>query len=112
MITPNIGELKDIISIVNVTTPYKASSGEGELVSTHASNIRAKIEPLGGDLYEETQQAQTYRQSYRIWIRYLADVTAFQQIVYGSKRLIMNGPPEDFGRWLLIHAEERFSRSL
>jgi head-tail adaptor len=112
MITPNIGELQDVISIINVTSPYKKSTMEGTLVSTHASNIRAKIEPLGGEMYEETQAMQTYRQSYRIWIRYLAGVTAFQQITYGTKRLIMNGPPEDFGRWLLIHAEERFSRTV
>jgi len=112
MITPAIGELKDVISIIEVTKPFLASSGAGTLVSTVADSIRAKVEPLGGDLYEETQQIQTYRQVYRIWIRYRDGITAFQQIIYGTKRLIMTGPPEDFDRWLLLHAEERFSQTV
>jgi SPP1 family predicted phage head-tail adaptor len=111
MILPRIGELKDLIDIVNVTAPYDLT-GAGTVVSTFARNVRAKISPLGGSLNEETQQIQVFSQTYNIWIRYLTGVTAFQQIEWSGTRLVMTGPPEDFGRWLLIHAEERTSRKL
>lgn len=108
---PRIGELRDTIAILNVTAPYDAN-GAGTVVSTFASNVRAKVSPLGGDLREETQEHQQYTQRYDIWIRYLKGVTAFQQLDWGGTRLIQTGPPEDFGRWLLLHAEERTSRRL
>ncbi len=111
MIAPSIGELKDLIGIVNVTVPY-GLDGAGTIVSTFKSNVRAKIEPLGGGLTEESQQIQSYNQGYNIWIRHINGVTAFQQISWSGKRLVMTGPPEKIGRWLLLHAEERTTREL
>jgi SPP1 family predicted phage head-tail adaptor len=111
MRAPDPGELKERISILNVTPPYNGHR-EGTIVSTFLSNIWAKIDPLAGGLVEETQQEQLATQSYNIWIRYAAGVTAFQEIDWGGVRLVMTAPPEEIVRrqWLLIHAEGRQSR--
>jgi len=106
---PLIGEMKDLIKILNVTAPYSVN-GEGTLVSEFMANVRAKVEPLGGNMLDETQQTQAYSQAYNIWIRYVSGVTPFQQIEWQSKRLVMTGPPEKISNWLLLHAEERTSR--
>lgn len=112
MILPRIGEFKERIDIVNVTSPYDID-GVGTISSTLISGLWAKIEPLGGEKYNATQQVQACSQQYRVWIRYRDGVTPFQQIVWGGKRLIMTGPPEDFDRhWLLLHAQNVTSRKL
>ena len=112
MLLPHIGELKDRIDIINVTAPYDLS-GAGTLVSAQASGVWAKIEPLGGDVGEESMQIQNCVQAYRVWIRYRSDITPWMQIVWGTKRLVIAGPIEPMEkRFLLIHAEERTSRKL
>jgi head-tail adaptor len=118
MIPPKLGELREYISFVNVTAPYDGES-EGTVSSTEAY-AWAKITPLAGGIVETTLQEQTARQGYDIWIRYKSGITAFQQIVWGSKRLVMTGPPEPFDRygningrhWMLIHAEEKATRTI
>lgn len=111
---PTFGQLKDgQISFVNVTAPYDGD-GYGTVVSTVASGLWAKIEPLGGDKDAQTMQVQSCVQAYRIWIRYRATgLTPFQEIRWGSRKFIITGPLEEFEkRFTLIHAEERTSRSL
>lgn len=107
MILPRIGELKEVIDILDVRGPFDINS-VGTQVSIFAGGIRAKIVPLGGDLLDSTQDTQTSCQDYNVWIRYRSGVTAFQQIAWGERRLQMTGPPEEISsrRWLLIHAEE------
>ena len=113
MILPRTGELKERIDILNVREPFDIN-WVGAVVSVFAAGVRAKITPLGGDLVESTQGTQTGRQTYDIWIRYRQGVTAFQQIDWGGRRLVLTGPPEEIfrRRWLLIHAEERISRNI
>lgn len=112
MITPRISELTERIDFLNVTSPYD-TNWVGTIVSTHASNVWAKIDYLGGGLTEMTQQEQVSSQPYNIWIRWRDGITAFQQIDWEGQRLIMTGPPEEIGNnWLLIHAESRTSRNL
>ena len=108
MIPPRTGELKERIDILNVREPFDIN-WVGTVVSIFAADVRAKIIPRGGDIIESTQDAQTSRQAYDIWIRYRLGVTAFQQIDWGGRRLVLTGPPEEIfrRRWLLIHAEER-----
>ena len=104
--------MNERIDILNVTSPYD-NDGNGTIASMAVSGIWASIEPLGGTIDAETQQIQTCIQAYRVWIHYRKDVNPWQQIRWGSRRLIISGPVEDFDkRFLLIHAEERTSREL
>ena len=113
MILPRTGELKERIDIINVREPYDIN-WVGTVVSMFASGISAKITPRGGDIIESTQEIQTGRQACDIWIRFREGITAFQQIDWGGRRLVLTGPPEEIirRRWLLIHAEERTDRNL
>jgi head-tail adaptor len=111
MIRPTIGELIEAIDIVNVTAPYRLD-GSGKIVSTFCANIPAKAEPVGGQLSKQTQKVEVYTQDYRIWIRYRRGVTPFQQIVWDGARLIITAPPEQFGNFLLINAQETVSRTI
>jgi head-tail adaptor len=106
MQTPNPGELRELIDIVNVVTPFSLT-GAGVITAYQGTSIRAKIVPIGGSIGELDQGEKIAHQGYTIWIRYRAGVTPFQQIIWGSKRLTMTAPPEDFNKhWLLIHAQE------
>jgi head-tail adaptor len=113
MILPRTGELKERIDILNVREPFDVNWA-GTIVSTFAAGVRAKITPQGSDIVESTQETQTGSQAYDIWIRFREGVTAFQQIDWGGRRLVLTGPPEEIirRRWLLIHAEERTSRKI
>lgn len=112
MIPPKIGELFETISVLNVTTPYSVE-GFGTQSSIYKNRIRAKIEPLGGQKDELTQDIQTFQQYYRIWIWYDGGVTAFQEISWAGKRLVITAPPEQIGaNWLLINCRETVSRKV
>jgi len=104
MITPRIGEFRELIDILNVGSPYSVD-GSGTVISTFKSSIAAVVNPLGGKRDVETQQIQKFSQSYDIWIRYISGVTSFQQIVWDDLRMIMRAPPEKIGNFLLIHAD-------
>jgi head-tail adaptor len=109
---PHIGELKERIDILNVSAPYSTEM-KGLVVSVAVSGLWAKIEPLGGSVDVENMQVQTCAQEYRIWIRCREGLTPWQQIQWGSKQLAITGPIENMEkRFLLIHAQERTSRSL
>jgi len=112
MILPKIGELKERIDILNVTAPYDTEMN-GTIASTALSGLWAKIEPLGGSVDVANNQVQTCAQEYRVWIRYRKGLTPWQQIRWGTKRLVITGPLENMEkRFLLIHAQERTSRSI
>jgi len=113
MILPRPGELKESIDILNVREPFDVN-WVGTIVSKFAAGVRAKITPRGGDIVESTQETQTARQIYDVWIRYREGVTAFQQIDWGGRRLALTGPPEEIVRrkWLLVHAEELMDRKI
>jgi len=118
MIPPRIGELREYIKIYNVTVPYDGES-EGTLTTIKA-RAWAKITPLAGGLNETTLQEQTSTQGFDVWIRYISGVTAFQQIIWGSKRLVQTGPPEEFDRygvnngkdWILLHTQHKLTRTV
>lgn len=111
MILPTIGELTEFIDIVNVAPPY-GINGSGRIVSTFCSNVRAKIDYGGGQQAAQTQEIEAYTQDFRVWIRYRRGVTPFQQIIWEGARLVITAPPEQFGGWLLINAQENLSRSI
>ena len=112
MIMPKIGELRDRLDIINVTSPYN-EEGAGTYESTAAAGLWAKIEPLGGEVGVQAMQTQSCIQAYRVWIRYREGLTPWQQIQWGDKRLLITGPLEKFNRrFILIHAEERTNRNL
>ncbi len=105
--------MKELIDILDVREPYDINLA-GTVVSVFAKSVRAKVAPQGGDIVESAQETQTARQAYDIWIRYREGVTAFQQIDWGGRRLVLTGPPEEVSRrrWLLLHAEERTDKTL
>jgi head-tail adaptor len=112
MILPQIGELKEIIDIVNVSAPYDLEM-KGAVASVAVSGLRAKVEPLGGSVDIESNQVQTAAQEYRIWIRYRDGLTPWQQIKWGTRQLAITGPIENMqNRFLLIHAQERTSKTV
>jgi hypothetical protein len=112
MNTPKIGQCKYLVDILEVTTPYSVD-GSGTIKSTFKSNVRAKIEPVGGQMEEMTQQLQIASQDYRVWIWNYSGVTAFQQLRWGGKRLVITAPPEKItDYWMLINCRETFSRKL
>jgi hypothetical protein len=112
MILPQIGELKESIDILNVTAPYDLN-GNGTVVSTAFSGLRAKIEPLGGSVGVENMQIQNCTQDYRIWVWNREGLLPWQQIKWGSKQLAIMGPIENMEKkFLLIHAQERTSKTV
>ncbi len=111
MITPKIGELTERIDIVNVVPPYSLN-GAGKIISTFCSGVAAKIDAGGGQQVTQTQKIEAFSQDYRVWIRYRRGVTPFQQIIWGGTRLVITAPPEQFGDWLLINAQETLSRTI
>jgi hypothetical protein len=75
--------------------------------------VRAKIEPLGGNVEELTQQAHVSTQNYRVWIWRRPGVAAFHQIKWGTKRLLITAPPEKItDYWMLINCREVIARNL
>ena len=112
MILPYVGELRERVDIIEVCPPYNAATGAGKFAGTVASGVWAKIEPLGGGLDSETMQDQSCRQQFRLWIRYRDGVTPFQQITWQDRRLVIDGPPEHLGEWLLLHAYSVTTRRL
>jgi hypothetical protein len=112
MIVPRIGELVESVSILNVTLPYSVE-GYGTEESIYRAGVRAKVEPLGGQKEELTQQIQSFTQYYRLWIWYDEGVTAFQEISWGGRRLVITSPPERIGSaWLLINCREIVTRQV
>jgi hypothetical protein len=111
MNVPRIGECDEYVDILNVTKPYNVD-GSGTISSTFKTGVRAKIEPIGGQKEDLTQQVQAYQQYYRVWIWQRSGVTAFQQIRWGDKRLIFTAPPEEIDGWTLINCRETISRKI
>jgi hypothetical protein len=107
MTIPRAEELRQRIRIINVTEPF-IEGGEGTEVSTHA-RARARIYAEGGSMEGNTLEDQIATQTYEVTMRYIKGVTAFQQIVWGSKRLVMTDVPVNWSqanRWLVFHARE------
>jgi head-tail adaptor len=108
MNAPTAQELRHLITIINVEAPY-TEGGEGTELSTHA-RVRARIYDMGGSLQGgENIQEQQSVQSFEITIRYIPDVTAFQQIKWGTRRLVITAPPSNWtaaNKWLVIQAQE------
>jgi len=109
---PGLGELKELIDILEVCPPFNAATGEGIVKKKLAEGVWAKIEPLGGGMDAETMDVQSCRQQYRIWIRYLEGVTAFHQLEWSGRRLIIDGPLEHMEQWLLLHAYSVTTRKI
>ena len=103
-------EMKEYVSFVNVTAPFDASSKAGTAGTTFAT-AWVKIEDQGGQMDAEDMQHQTQLQGFEIWCRYIDGLTGFMQIHWGSRILIITGPPQKTmdskGRlWWLIAAQE------
>jgi len=112
MIMPEVGELIYSVDIMNVTKPFK-TTGEGQITSYLVRGARAKVEPIGGNAVDDTQQSQAFIQGYNIWIRYRDGVTPFQQIRWEGITLFQVAPPETFGaRFILIHAQTQINRNI
>ena len=78
---------------------------------TTVCTVYARITPNGGRVEDTTQGNEATVQGYEIWARYDSRVNGFQQILWGTKRLLMLGPPvkvtDGNNRpWMLIQAEE------
>lgn len=104
---PIANEMRHRIRIDAVEPPYD-SRGIGTFVSTLAT-VWARISPQGGSAQNISQEERSSTESFEIWIRYLAGVTAHHQITWGSRKLVITEPPRDFDlrhKWLQIQAEE------
>ena len=104
---PRAQQLKEVIIFQTVDTPY-----DGNFVGTWVTDVateRAYITPSGGIRENTSQEEQTSTQGYLIWTRYNSAVTIFQQIAWGSKRLVITSVEDWMNehRWLLIRAEHK-----
>ncbi len=109
---PTAQELTELITIRNVVKPFDGH-GEGTL-SEDVIRVRARVQAQGGSMQGDTQEQQISIQPYDIAIRYVRGLTAFMQIEWNGKILVITGPPYDpwnTRRWLLINAEHTTEHS-
>ena len=93
MAIPIAQELNQFITFKTPTGARNAVSGVAATLTTVLS-VWAKITDLGGDVEQTEQGDHAFRNRYEIWTRYSASITAFQQIVWGSKTLVITSPPQ------------------
>ena len=110
MAIPIAQELNQLITFQTATGAKLLRGGRVTLVTY--TTAYARITELGGFLETETMELQAANQRYDIWTRYIAGVTAFMQILWGTKALVILAPPvkviDGEGRqWLQISAEEK-----
>lgn len=79
----NAGELRHRV-ILQAKTVTRGNYGEEVIVWRDIATIWAKIEPLSGREYFQSQQMQS-EISHKITIRYREDVKADWQMVYGTR---------------------------
>jgi hypothetical protein len=116
MALPLPHELREYIQFKNVTAPYDASSGTG-VEGTVFAGVWARITDLGGTMDAEDMQHPKQIQGFELCCRHIAGLTGFMQISWGTRNLIITGPPEKIsdmhGReWWIIKAEEVQEQSL
>lgn len=77
-------------------TPSGARNATTDVAATLTTVITlwAKVTDLGGDVEQTDQQTHAQRQRYEIWTRYSDLITAFLQIAWGSKTLVITSPPQ------------------
>jgi len=110
MAIPTAQELNEKIVFQTKSGARNAVKRTAETLTT-VCTVFARITANGGRVEETTQGNEAIIQSYEIWIRHDSRVTGFQQILWGTKRLLMLGPPvkvtDGNNRpWMLIQAEE------
>lgn len=111
MSLPLAQELTEYITFKTVSGTLNASTGKASSSVTYA-NAYARIEEMGGTIDEPPdQQHQSETHNYEIITQYLSGVTAFMEIAWGSKTLVItDAPQKQFDRnnrqWLIIHASE------
>ena len=110
MAIPRAQELNQLITFQTKTGARNAVTGEAAVPITFTT-AWAKITAQGGSVEETTQSSEAAVQSFEIWCRYDATVTAFMQIEWGTRHLIITGPPQEVidsnnRRWMILTAQE------
>ena len=110
MAIPLAQELNQQITFQTKGGARNAVTKKAALPVTYAT-VWAKIRELGGSIEETTMKSEAAMQQYEIWCRYNSGVTAFMQILWGTRTLIQTGPPQEVidsnnRRWMLVQAQE------
>lgn len=116
MPTPRAQELTEFITFKNPSGAVSAALKTAETVTTFAS-AWARITEGTGPIEPNDQQHEVQSQGFEIWTQYIAGVTGFMEIAWGTRTLVMTEAPQKVldranRQWLLIHAEEAIERSL
>lgn len=116
MAIPRAQELKDYIDFIDVSPPFQAATGIS--AGTHVyARAYARITEMGGSLGENDMQHLSQTKEFEIWVRYIDGLNGFMEIVWGSRSLVITGPPQKVmdsnGRpWWLLRAQEVIEHSL
>lgn len=104
---------------LNQKVIFKTPSGARNAVSGVAATLTtvvtlwAKITDVGGDVEQTEQSDHAVRQRYEIWTRYSASITALQQLVWGTKTLVLTSPPQKItdaqNRWWTVCQAEHIT---
>ena len=107
---PDAHELTELITFQSKSGARNAVKRTAATLTTVAQAY-ARITAQGGRLEETTQGNEAQIQSYEIWCRYNSSITGFMQILWGTKALLMLGPPTKITdlnnrQWMVVQAEE------
>ena len=110
MAIPTAQELNQKITFSTRSGARNAVKKTAENLTTYATAY-ARITAMGGNLQDSSQGNEASVQVYEIWCRWNSGVTAFMEILWGTRKFIQTGPPQKVtdsnGRhWMLITAEE------
>jgi uncharacterized phiE125 gp8 family phage protein len=116
MAIPIAQELREYIEFIDVSPPFQARDKTGVAGATFAISY-ARITPQGGSIGENDMQHRSQTQEFEIWVRWFDGLTGFMEIVWGSRSLVMTGPPQKFvdvnnRAWWIIRAEEVIEQEL
>ena len=109
MATPTAQELTQKLVFKTPSGSRNAATGVASILTT-VDTFWGRVTDLGGDVEQTDQSEHIARKRYEIWTRYSADITAFQQVVWGTKTLIITSAPQKIidgsNRWWLVMQAE------
>ena len=109
MATPTAQELNQKLIFKTASGSRNAVTGIAKTLTTVAT-MWARVSDLGGDIEQTEQSEHAQRKRYEIWTRWSDSITGFQQIVWGTKTLIITSAPQQIidgsnRYWMMVQAE-------
>jgi head-tail adaptor len=107
---PRAQEMNQSIIFQTKAGARNAVTGVAAAPVTYAT-AWARVTEQGGNVEQMEQSSEAQMQQYEIWCRYNSGVTGFMQILWGTRQLLILGPPMEVKdsnnrRWMVIQAQE------